>query len=95
MRKKRFQECNWLGKMWRCRFYILIPFKYVWFRYVVPFKIGKDEIVNGELTHTNEYYVERGKNLWRLLVGETHISMGWYFTSDEVMGLISGGFKKK
>jgi hypothetical protein len=28
---KRFQECNWLEKVWRYRFYIFIPFKYIWY----------------------------------------------------------------
>lgn len=27
---KRFQECNWLVKLWRYRFYIPIPFKFVY-----------------------------------------------------------------
>ena len=26
---KRFQECNWLVKLWRYRHYLYIPFKFI------------------------------------------------------------------
>ena len=28
--EKRFQECNWLEKLWRYRFYLYVPFKFCW-----------------------------------------------------------------
>jgi hypothetical protein len=28
--KKRFQESNWLVKIWRYRYYLYVPFKFCW-----------------------------------------------------------------
>ena len=86
---KRFQECNRIVKIWRYRWYLLIPFKYIWFNYITPFKIGKDEIVDGKCVHTDEFYVEKGKNLWRILIGLAQGNMKWYYTSEEVFGRLN------
>ena len=32
MREKRFQECNTLEKIWRCRHYLKIPFRWIKWR---------------------------------------------------------------
>ena len=29
---KRFQECNWLVKLWRYRFYLPLPFKFIYYK---------------------------------------------------------------
>ena len=36
---KRFEECNWVEKLWRYRYYMSIPFKWVWFVCIKPFII--------------------------------------------------------
>lgn len=85
MGDKRFQECNWLGKLWRYRFYLLIPFQYVYYSYIKPFKVYRDEFGDdGVLRHTDNYDVMKGYNLLRLLKGMMHSHMKWYYTSDEV-----------
>ena len=28
---KRFQECNWVVKLWRYRHYVYIPFRFIWY----------------------------------------------------------------
>ena len=40
MATKRFQECNWYEKLWRYRFYLAIPFKWIWFKN--PYMSGKN-----------------------------------------------------
>lgn len=45
---KRFQDCNWLVKIWRYRFYIPIPFKWLWFQNVKPFYVTNDETLQDE-----------------------------------------------
>lgn len=42
MSNRRYQECNLLEKIWRIRFYLIIPFKWLWWRI---FK-KKDEITS-------------------------------------------------
>jgi len=81
---KRFQECNWLEKVWRYRWYLPIPFQWLWFTRIKPFKVGKDEVVDGELVHTDDYDTVNGKLLWSLLVGSAQIEMRWYHTNEEV-----------
>jgi len=87
---KRFQECNWLVKLYRYRFYIPIPFKYIWFMYFKKFNVNIDEVdeVNGVLEDSGEIEVIRGDLLWRLLISTSQISMNWFYTTDEVFGKI-------
>ena len=40
---KRYQDSNWLVKLWRRRHYAYIPFKYVWYTYISPMKIPETE----------------------------------------------------
>ncbi len=93
MSDKRFQECNWLEKVWRYRFYFFIPFKYIWYQYIKPFKVCKDEVVDGKLIHTKEFDIEKGKNLWRLLIGIAQSDMNWTYTHEEVMKRMGKYFK--
>lgn len=81
---KRFQECNKIVQVWRYRWYLLIPFKWLWFSYVRPFKVGVDETVDGKCVHTDKYEVMCGNDLWRLLIGIAQGKMKWYYTWEEV-----------
>jgi hypothetical protein len=36
MSEKRYQECNWLGKLWRCRYYLLVPFQWLQWKLFTP-----------------------------------------------------------
>lgn len=88
MGKKRFQECNWLEKVWRYRFYIPIPFKYIWFMYIKDFVV-RETTFNKSKSHmedTGEIYNPRGKNLCKLLKGIAQCNMNWTYTSEEVFG---------
>ena len=88
MSEKRFQECNKIVQIWRYRWYLAIPFKYLWYMYIKPFVVietGYDED-NGRIVDTDETYNPRGKNLWRILVGSAQSKMKWYYTSEEVLG---------
>tara|TARA_B110000211_G_scaffold152323_1_gene173150 strand:+ start:84 stop:320 length:237 start_codon:yes stop_codon:yes gene_type:complete len=67
---KRYQESNWIVKIWRYRFYILIPFK--WCMYYIRCYLHND---NGEFN---------GKTLWHILVGVAQCDMKWTYTIEEV-----------
>jgi len=82
---KRFQECNKLEKLWRFRWYLAIPFQWLWFTYIISFKVYRDEMVNDKIEHTDNFDVMSGKNLWSLLIGSAQIKMKWYHTHEEVM----------
>lgn len=81
--KKRFQECNKLQKLWRYRWYLTIPFIYVW-HYIKPLKVGMDELVDDKLVHTDKYFVLRGKELWKTIKSTRQGKMEWYYTMEEV-----------
>ena len=86
MSKKRFQECNKVVQFWRYRWYLLIPFQYVWYSYLRPMKVP-ETAYDEELcftTLTGEEYSPRGKNLWKLLKGMAQGKMNWYYTMEEV-----------
>ena len=34
---KRFQDCNWLVKLWRYRHYVYIPFRFIWYKIKSPY----------------------------------------------------------
>ncbi len=88
MSEKRFQECNWLEKVWRYRFYIPIPFKWLYYMYIKPF-IVRETVLNEEkgcVEDTGQIYNPRGKNLWSILKGTAQSDMKWYWTSEEVFG---------
>ena len=91
---KRFQECNWLEKIWRYRWYIAMVFVYGW-RRVNTIKIYKDEIVNNQLVHTNEYENPNSKMLWRLCKGEAQSKMNWTITMEEMKEKSEKWFKEK
>lgn len=83
---KRFQECNKIEKVWRYRWYLLLPFKWFWRNYILGMTVGIDEEdENGDIIHTEKFYIPIGKNLWKLLVGEAQMKMGWYYTHEEVL----------
>lgn len=51
-----------------------------------PLKVYKDEFdeETDSLIHTDEYYVIKGKNLWKLLIGIAQGPMKWYHTMEEM-----------
>ena len=71
---KRFQECNKIEKLWRYRWYLLLPL--VWLRIKFSILISKNV---EDLNMTN-------KNIWKLSKGLMQSKMKWYYTMDEVMG---------
>lgn len=96
--KKRYQECNWVVKLWRRRWYLLMPFQYFYYTHIKEFRVGRDEIIDGEYTHTDKYDVMTGKNLWKLLIGMAQGHMEWYHTMSEVeerLGLFKEKLKKR
>jgi hypothetical protein len=70
---KRFQECNKMEKLWRYRWYLLLPF--VWLRIKFSILTSKN---TEELGMTN-------KNIWKISKGLMQSKMKWYYTMDEVM----------
>jgi hypothetical protein len=74
---KRFQQCNKIVKLWRYRWYLLIPFKWLWHSYCFPLPVTDDEtLISVNL---------KGKMLWSILIGEAQIKMEWYHTHEEVL----------
>ena len=82
---KRFQECNRLVKVFRYRWYILIPFEWLWFRFIKPMKVWEDDWTGGTLGNTGKYSTPDGKTIWKILLGTAQSRMRWFYTYDEVM----------
>ena len=66
---KRFQECNWVVKLWRYRHYVYIPFRYM--KYKLQGRVHEDLASNS--------------HLWGILVGSAQCDMKWTYTWQEVM----------
>lgn len=89
---KRFQESNKIEQLWRYRFYLAIPFLWLWYS-LKGLKVYEDKWGGDRINHTNDYHLVKGKNLWKLLIGIQQGLMKWYYTSDEVFDKIKN--KKK
>lgn len=79
---KRFQECNKLEKLWRYRWYLLLPF--VWLKMKISISLNDVD----DLNLTN-------KNIWRLSKGLMQSKMKWYYTMEEVEASFNKKFVDK
>ena len=85
---KKISKCNKIEKVWRYRWYVLIPFKWMWYQ-VVGLKVYRDE-PNPPNQYGVKFDLYRGKILWKLLVGDAQFKMNWFYTMEEVMSQIKG-----
>ena len=83
MSEKRFQECNRLEKAWRYRWYLLIPFQWVYYMTIGKFKVIDDE--------SHEEFILKALPLKKVLIGLAQNRMRWYWTYEEVLDKIKKG----
>ena len=74
----RFQNCPWYVRLWRFRFYLLIPFLALR-RQLVAYYHDDNSLT------FNEY--------WKIEIGVAQCAMLWYYDSDEVFDKIRERFK--
>jgi len=84
MKEKRYQECNPIHQLWRRRWLLLIPIKYLWHTIFFPIKIRETEIKNGKVVDTDKYFFVEGENLKKILKGSAQIKMKHYYSTEEV-----------
>jgi hypothetical protein len=90
---KRFQECNKVVKLWRYRWYLALPFLFIWRMMKVK------QIPGHEWDEEKQEIIETkpmrptGKLIWRLTIGEVQCRMHWYYTSEEVFDRIDTKLK--
>ena len=87
---KRFQECNWIIKAWRYRYYIPVPFVWIYHMYI------KDLIIQGQEFNEEvntvvdvDPYKPKGKELYSILIGTANCDMNWTYTTEEVMQMLN------
>lgn len=94
---KRFQECGKIEKTWRYRWYLILPFQWVWHRYINPMVVYIDEY--GEDLEGVEpivrYEIPKGKTLWKILIGNAQFRMRWFHTMDDIMNRLDLRDKSK
>ena len=83
MSNKRFQECGKLEKAWRYRWYLLIPFQWVYYMTIGKFKVIDDK--------SHEEFILKALPLKEVLIGLAQSRMRWYWTSEEVFDKIKKG----
>jgi hypothetical protein len=88
---KRFQECNWLVKLWRLRYYVVIPFQWIYYSWFKNFTVIDIETNNPEEPLSCETLNLRGRELWGVLLGSAQGKMKWYWEMDEVLGKLNFG----
>lgn len=73
---KRFQECSWYEKLWRYRWYLMIPWWTVKF-WKTPWVDDDENLAEDEPWNT--WTIS-----WSIAVGTAQVKMEWYYTWDEV-----------
>jgi hypothetical protein len=79
---KRYQDCNWVVKLFRNRHYISVPFLWIWYR-IKGFEVTNDETLQDERIG--------GREIWSILVGEAQFKMNYYYTMEEVNKMFDFG----
>jgi hypothetical protein len=91
---KKYQECNRLEKIWRSRWYLAVPFMFI-YHYLSGLYIGKDkQDENGKWKHTDEYFTASPKLIWELMLGEAQIKMNYVYDHEDVMKIMEEYSKK-
>ena len=70
-KSQRFQNQTWYVKLWRFRFYLLIPFQTV--------MIFFNSLIYEEKEHRVSF-----RNCWSLSIGLAQVEMNWTYDWDEV-----------
>ena len=83
--KKRYQDSNLIVKMFRCLYYVPIPFQWVWCICL--------SFIMRKITKKYIEYTPNKKVLWELLVGKAQGNMRYYYSSEEVMNKIKEKYK--
>lgn len=91
---KRYQKCNKLEKIWRCRWYLATPLIAFW-KWISKTKVGIDEEIDGKLVHTDKCYIASWKLCWRIALGDIGTKMNYYYTMEEVEKHFEELLKKK
>lgn len=88
-KEKRFQECSPIEKIWRYRWYLLIPFEavYTWLAYIY---YSKCEMEEDEDLSWADFRLH-----WSLAIGMAQRKMKWYYTSKETTKYFATKLKKK
>lgn len=81
---KRFQECNKLEKLWRYRYYLYIPFLFLYHTLIKKLVIHIDKFENGKIVPTGEVSYITGNILWSILIGDAQHKMKWYYEYYEI-----------
>lgn len=74
MSNKRFQECSKLEQIWRYRWYLLLPFKWIQIKYNFIRYKNEDPVI----------YKMSNKDIWKLCKGMLQGNMKWHYTQEEV-----------
>ena len=81
---KRFQECNFLEKLWRYRWYLLLPFLFIKHKFN-SLKVYEDkQNDDGEWYHSDDYFIADNELLWSICLGKVQHKMKWYHSMEEV-----------
>ena len=83
---KRYQECNWIIKLWRRRWYLLAPFKF-FSLYLKGVTVWEDEFVEDILQPTGRSYRADKRLIWSIVLGDLQTKkMNFYWTREEAFG---------
>lgn len=74
---KRYQDCPWYVRLWRRRWYLLVPWWTLRFRFTPWVEPDTGEIVKDEPYNSWE-------TSWKIALGTATGKMNWYYTWDEV-----------
>lgn len=91
MSKKRYKDCSKLEKIWRHRWFIILPFMAV-YRYLFANRVYISREEDGKNVHTNEYERMSFNMWWQICRGNIDIKMKHYYTQEEAEKIIHSTF---
>lgn len=92
---KRYQECNRIEKFWRRRWYLLIPFQWLWHTLIKPLKFRETKFdeEKGCVVDTDNVGTIKGKELRSILKGKAQSKMRFYYTMEEAKKMMEERIK--
>jgi hypothetical protein len=86
IKTKRYQECSWIHRRWRDRWYLLVPFSFL-----------KMYIIHQLLNNPAEWELDESieQFYWSLAVSFAQIKMNYYYTMEEVRESVLGRIYEK
>lgn len=83
---RRYQHCRFPVRIWRRRWYLLVPFAAVLLHWRLrKWRLPPEPDWPDEVNASMEAEIKSWRGCWRTAISEAQIRMNWLYTMDELM----------